>query len=74
MSTVSLFQILSLTLRILVSLLLTLSLLLNCLVRREKCHDTWFMLEKRKKSKLKKLQIEVFFLPNINLLRPSHRI
>ena len=50
MSTVSLFQILSLTLRILVSLLITLSLLLNCLARREKCHDTWFMLEKKKEK------------------------
>ena len=34
--------------------------------RREKCPNTCFMLEKRKKSKFNRLQIEVFFLPNIS--------
>ena len=36
------------------------------LPRREKCWNTCFILEKRKKSKFNRLQIEVFFLPNIS--------
>ena len=38
------------------------------LERREKCRNTCFILEKRKKSKFNRLQIEVFFLPIITPL------
>ena len=36
------------------------------LPRREKCQNTCFILEKRKKIKFSRLQIEVLFLPNIS--------
>ena len=39
--------------------------------RREKCQNTCFILEKRKKSNFNRLQIEVPFLPNIS---PLHLI
>ena len=35
------------------------------LAPREKCQNMCFILEKRKKSKFNRLQIEVLFLPNI---------
>ena len=46
------------------------------LARREKCQNTCFILEKRKKSKFNRLQIEVIllFLPNISPLpNPEYR-
>ena len=39
------------------------------LARRKKCQNTCFLLEKRKKSKFNRLQIEVFVLPNISPLQ-----
>ena len=41
------------------------------LVRHEKCRNTCFILEKRKKSKFNRLQIEVFNVPNIS--SPEYR-
>ena len=38
------------------------------LAQREKCRNTCFILEKRKKSKFNRFQIEVYFLPNISPL------
>ena len=64
-STVSLFLTLLLTLRILVSLLLTLNIfhILHDVKNAEIRALYW---KKRKKSKFNRLQIEVFFLPNIS--------
>ena len=66
-STVSLFLTLSLTLHILLSLLLTLNIfhILHVMKNAKICVLNW---KKRKKSKFNRLQIEVFFLPNIRPL------
>ena len=37
------------------------------LARREKCQSACCIVEKRMKSKFNRLQIEMFFLPNISL-------
>ena len=67
MSMVSLFLSLLLTLHILLSLLLTLNIfhILHNMKNAEIRALCW---KKRNKSKFNRLQIEVFFLPNINLL------
>ena len=67
-STVSLFLILSLTLRILVSLLLTL-IVFHILQDVKNAVIRALYWKKRKKSKFNRLQIEVFFLLNIS---PPH--
>ena len=61
-SIVSLFLTLSLTLRMLVSIVNFEHI--SHLPRREKCRNTCFILQE-KKSKFNRLKIEVFFLPNI---------
>ena len=71
-STVSLFLILSLTLRILVSLLLTL-IVFHILQDVKNAVIRALYWKKRKKSKFNRLQIEVFFLPNISL-PPSEQL
>ena len=61
----SLFLALSLILRILGVFVVNFEHILH-LGRREKCRSTCFILEKRKKSKFNRLQIELFFPPNIS--------
>ena len=63
-STVSLFLSLSLTLLILVIVNFE---PFSHLVRREKCRNTCFIPEKRRKTKFNRLQIELFFLLNIRI-------
>ena len=64
---VSLFLTLSLTFRYSSAFIVNFQHISH-LVRRKNCQNTYFILEKRDKSKFNRFQIDVFFLPSISLL------